>query len=67
MFYIFPRMVPVLGSRDSPSTDSRSALAYVSWAVMPKAHPFAQDLMQEALSNNGSHVERFLSPTIFLS
>lgn len=32
---------------------------------MPREQPLAQDLMQEALSNNGSHVEQFLSPTIF--
>lgn len=32
---------------------------------MPKEQPLAQDLIQEALSSRGSHVERFLSPTIF--
>lgn len=32
---------------------------------MPKEQPLAQDLMQEALSSNGSQVEQFLSPTIF--
>lgn len=32
---------------------------------MPMEQPLAQDLMQEALSSSGSHVERFLSPTIF--
>lgn len=32
---------------------------------MPSEQPLAQDLMQEALSSKGSHVERFLSPTIF--
>lgn len=42
-----------------------SALAYVRCVVMPREQPLAQDLMQEALSSSGSHVERFLSPTIF--
>lgn len=32
---------------------------------MPREQPLAQDLMQEALRSNGSHVEQFLSPTIF--
>lgn len=32
---------------------------------MPREQPLAQDLMQEALSSNGSQVEQFLSPTIF--
>lgn len=32
---------------------------------MPREQPFAQDLMQEALSSKGSHVEWFRSPTIF--
>lgn len=31
---------------------------------MPREQPLAQDLMQEALSSKGSHVEQFLSPTI---
>lgn len=31
---------------------------------MPSEQPLAQDLMQEAFNSNGSHVERFLSPTI---
>lgn len=48
----------------SPSTDSVSALAYVRCAVMPSEQPLAQDLMHEAFNSNGSHVERFLSPTI---